>query len=193
MPIPTEPIGSVPRTSGLLAAITAHGQGRADALALRSATETAVAETIAAMQRTGSPVVTDGVLPDLFKIDVSGVFMQMAGERDRPRIYEVIRVTRRPEQRVFVGVTDPVDPEVETPEIARDRTLERRGRSATRRRAARDSRSAPRHAAPARPCSSRRTRAGSRCSPRSPRPKARGPGRRFRPASSRRRKRPPRS
>ena len=30
----------------------------------------------------------------------------------------------RPGQRVFVGVTDPIDPEVETPEQVRDRVLE---------------------------------------------------------------------
>jgi 5-methyltetrahydropteroyltriglutamate--homocysteine methyltransferase len=29
----------------------------------------------------------------------------------------------KPDQRVFVGVTDPIDPEVETPEQVRDRVL----------------------------------------------------------------------
>lgn len=50
--------------------------------------------------------------------------MQMASERDRPRIYEVVIAHRRPEQRVFIGVTDPIDPVVETPEVVRDRVLE---------------------------------------------------------------------
>lgn len=305
MPIPTEPIGSVPRTAELLAAMTAHAQGHIDSEALRTATETAVAETIAAMEATGSPIVTDGeqskssfatyplsgldclapdgvvipfkdahtrqlprlikgpfryaiysgrfveaarryakrplkqavispsalsllypaqgvagydrdqfladlaaesvndirsalnagaasvqidftegrlsvkldpsrkllrdfvalinrvlanfteaerrrigvhtcpggdhdsthsadvdyaeLLPDLFKIEAGSVFMQMASERDRPRIYELVRIYRRPEQRVFVGVTDPIDPVVETPEVVRDRVLEAAG------------------------------------------------------------------
>jgi 5-methyltetrahydropteroyltriglutamate--homocysteine methyltransferase len=67
------------------------------------------------------------LLPDLFKIDVGNVFMQMASERDRPRIYEIVNAHRRPEQRVFVGVTDPIDPVLETPEVVRDRVLEAAG------------------------------------------------------------------
>lgn len=302
MPIPTEPIGSIPRTAPLLAAMAAHAQGRIDSDALRIVTESAVAETIAAMEATGSPVVTDGeqgkpsfatyplvgldslapdgvvipfedghtrqlprltkgpfrygiysgsyveaarrhakkpvkqavispsalsllypaggiagydharflddltmesakdirsafdagaasvqidftegrlsvkldpsrallrefvglinrvlshfsetdrlrigvhtcpggdqdcthsadvdyadLLPDLFKIDAGNVFMQMASERDRPRIYGLVSEYRRPAQRVFVGVTDPIDSAIETPEIVRDRVLE---------------------------------------------------------------------
>jgi 5-methyltetrahydropteroyltriglutamate--homocysteine methyltransferase len=302
MPIPTEPIGSVPRTPDLLTAMAAHAQGRLDAAALHTAADRAVAETIAAMEATGSPVVTDGeqskpsfatyplagldglapdgvviafadghtrqlprltkgpfrygiyagryvetarryakrpvkqavispsalsllypaggvdgyerarfladltaetvndirsaldagaasvqidftegrlsvkldpslallrdfvslinrvlgsftqaerrrigvhtcpggdhdsthsadadyadLLPDLFRIEAGSVFMQMASERDRPRVYEIIRIHRRPGQRVFIGVTDPIDPVVETPEAVRDRVLE---------------------------------------------------------------------
>ncbi len=60
MPIPTEPIGSVPRTAQLLAAMTDHAQGRIDSDTLGAATERAVAETVAAMEATGSPIVTDG-------------------------------------------------------------------------------------------------------------------------------------
>lgn len=60
MPIPTEPIGSVPRTAGLLTAMAAHAQGHIDSDALRIATDKAVAETVAAMEATGSPIVTDG-------------------------------------------------------------------------------------------------------------------------------------
>ena len=305
MPIPTEPIGSVPRTAELLAAMTAHGEGRLDAATFQAVGEKAVAETIAAMEATGSPVVTDGeqskpsfatypligldnlaadgvvipfkdghtrqlprlttgpfrygiysgryvetarryakvavkqavispsalsllypaggiagydrdrfladltgettkdirsaldagaasvqidftegrlsvkldpskgllrdfvalinrvlsnfsaaerrrigvhtcpggdhdsthsadvdyaeLLPDLFRIEVGSVFMQMASERDRPRIYEVVRAHRRPEQFVFIGVTDPIDPAVESPETVRDRVLEAAG------------------------------------------------------------------
>ncbi len=60
MGIPTEPIGSIPRPSYLLEAMTGHGEGGVDDLALAEAVDRAVAETIAAMEATGSPVITDG-------------------------------------------------------------------------------------------------------------------------------------
>ncbi len=60
MTIPTEPIGSVPRPDYLIEAMVAHGAGRLDDAELGRATERAVAETIAAMEATGSPIVTDG-------------------------------------------------------------------------------------------------------------------------------------
>src|ERR1700732_1490282 len=48
----------------------------------------------------------------------------MAGERDRRHALKIIRKYRKPDQRVFVGVTAPVDPHIETPEEVRDRVLE---------------------------------------------------------------------
>ena len=60
MGIPTEPIGSIPRPGYLLEAMTGHGEGGVDDLALAEAVDRAVAETIAAMEATGSPVITDG-------------------------------------------------------------------------------------------------------------------------------------
>ena len=45
---------------------------------------------------------------------------------------ELIAEHRRPEQRVFVGVTDPIDPRVESPEEVRDRVA-RGGRRTARR------------------------------------------------------------
>ena len=36
----------------------------------------------------------------------------------------LIKPLLKPSQRVFVGVTDPIDPRVETPETVRDRVLE---------------------------------------------------------------------
>jgi 5-methyltetrahydropteroyltriglutamate--homocysteine methyltransferase len=38
-------------------------------------------------------------------------------------VLDLIAEHRRPEQRVFVGVIDPIDPDVETPEDVRDRVL----------------------------------------------------------------------
>ena len=36
----------------------------------------------------------------------------------------MIREHARPDQRIFIGVIDPIDPRVETPEEVRDRILE---------------------------------------------------------------------
>src|SRR2546423_13351648 len=60
MPIPTEPIGSVPRSPELLNALAAHEAGRLDAETLAARVDAAVAETIQALEAAGSPVVTDG-------------------------------------------------------------------------------------------------------------------------------------
>jgi 5-methyltetrahydropteroyltriglutamate--homocysteine methyltransferase len=64
------------------------------------------------------------LLPDLFKLDVGSFYMQLAGELDREQVLEVVKDVRRPGQRVFVGVIDPLDPRVETPEEVRDRVIE---------------------------------------------------------------------
>ncbi|SDT60202.1 5-methyltetrahydropteroyltriglutamate--homocysteine methyltransferase [Mucilaginibacter mallensis] len=56
MKISTEPIGSIPRSPELLAAITS-ANGGAD---LPKQYEKAIRETVAALEKTGSPVITDG-------------------------------------------------------------------------------------------------------------------------------------
>ena len=60
MPIPTEPIGSIPRPAELLAAMRAHGAGKISAEQLKTAEESALRETIARLEETGSPIITDG-------------------------------------------------------------------------------------------------------------------------------------
>jgi 5-methyltetrahydropteroyltriglutamate--homocysteine methyltransferase len=60
MPIPTEPIGSIPRPAELLAAIEAHAAGKASAEQLKTAEESALRDTIARFDETGSPIITDG-------------------------------------------------------------------------------------------------------------------------------------
>ena len=64
------------------------------------------------------------LLPDLFGLDVGNVYVQMASEGDRPRVLRIVADNLRPGQRVFVGVIDPIDPRIESPEEVRDRTLE---------------------------------------------------------------------
>lgn len=64
------------------------------------------------------------LLPGLFRLNVGNVYIQLASEPDRRRVLEIIREYRRPGQRIFVGVIDPINPRVETPEEVRDRILE---------------------------------------------------------------------
>lgn len=60
MPIPTEPIGSIPRTAELLAAMQARASGKISSEQLLSAEEAAVRDTVTRFEGTGSPIITDG-------------------------------------------------------------------------------------------------------------------------------------
>jgi 5-methyltetrahydropteroyltriglutamate--homocysteine methyltransferase len=64
------------------------------------------------------------LLPDLFTMHVGNFYIQLASERDRRRVLDLVKSQMGPEQRVFVGVIDPIDPQIETPEQVRDRVLE---------------------------------------------------------------------
>jgi 5-methyltetrahydropteroyltriglutamate--homocysteine methyltransferase len=64
------------------------------------------------------------LLPSLFELKVGNFYIALAGERDRRHVLKVIRKYLKPGQRVFVGVTAPVDPRIETAEEVRDRVLE---------------------------------------------------------------------
>jgi 5-methyltetrahydropteroyltriglutamate--homocysteine methyltransferase len=64
------------------------------------------------------------LLPSLFELRVGNFYVALAGEEDRPRVLQIVRDHLKPGQRVFVGVINPIDPHVETPEEVRDRVLE---------------------------------------------------------------------
>jgi 5-methyltetrahydropteroyltriglutamate--homocysteine methyltransferase len=64
------------------------------------------------------------LLPELFRLNVGNVYVELAGEADRGHVLGIIAEHLRPEQRIFVGVIDPIDPRVESPEEVRDRVLE---------------------------------------------------------------------
>jgi len=64
------------------------------------------------------------LLPNLFRLGAGVFYLQLASETDRKRVLKLIRKHSKPEQRIFVGVTEPLDPRVETPEEVRDRVLE---------------------------------------------------------------------
>ena len=64
------------------------------------------------------------LLPTLMQLDVGRLYLQIASERDPGGVLAIVKQHLRPGQRVFVGVIDPIDPVVETPEQVRDRVLE---------------------------------------------------------------------
>ena len=60
MPLPTEPIGSIPRPIELLAAMSNRAAGRISDEQLHAVEESALRDTIARFEETGSPVISDG-------------------------------------------------------------------------------------------------------------------------------------
>jgi 5-methyltetrahydropteroyltriglutamate--homocysteine methyltransferase len=63
------------------------------------------------------------LLPSLFQLQVGSVYVQLASEPDPERVLGIIAEHMRPGQVVFVGVTDPIDPRVESPEEVCERVL----------------------------------------------------------------------
>jgi len=64
------------------------------------------------------------LLPSLFTLSVGNFYIQLASEQDRTSVLRLIAEHSRPDQMVFVGVTDPINSRIETPEEVRDRVLE---------------------------------------------------------------------
>jgi len=63
------------------------------------------------------------LLPALFRLRVGRFYLQLASEADPKRVLGIARKHRQGDQMVFVGVTDPINPRVETAEQVRDRIL----------------------------------------------------------------------
>jgi 5-methyltetrahydropteroyltriglutamate--homocysteine methyltransferase len=64
------------------------------------------------------------LLPTLFKINAGKFFVAMAGEKEPERALRMIKLLLRPGIRVFIGVINPIDSNIETPEIVRDRVIQ---------------------------------------------------------------------
>ena len=64
------------------------------------------------------------LLPALFDLKVGRFYVQLASERNRSRVLNTIRTLLKPGQMLFVGVIDPMNPKIESPEEVRDRVLE---------------------------------------------------------------------
>jgi 5-methyltetrahydropteroyltriglutamate--homocysteine methyltransferase len=65
-----------------------------------------------------------GLLPELFQMNVARFYLQMASELDKKRVLRLISQLLKPEQLIFIGVTDPINPVVETAEQVREGVLE---------------------------------------------------------------------
>lgn len=63
------------------------------------------------------------LLPELFRLHAGTFYLQLASEPEPERVLAIVRDHSNADQRIFVGVTDPIDPRVETPEEVRDRVL----------------------------------------------------------------------
>jgi 5-methyltetrahydropteroyltriglutamate--homocysteine methyltransferase len=64
------------------------------------------------------------LLPSLFELKAGSFMVALAREADPERVLGIIRDHVKSDQRVFVGVIDPLDPVVETPELVCDRVLQ---------------------------------------------------------------------
>jgi 5-methyltetrahydropteroyltriglutamate--homocysteine methyltransferase len=64
------------------------------------------------------------LLPLLFELNAGRFYIQLASEPDRKRVLAKIGELRKPDQVIFVGVTDPINRAVESPDQVRDRVLE---------------------------------------------------------------------
>ncbi len=64
------------------------------------------------------------LLPGLFRLNVDRFFVELAGEADHERELRILGEQATGNRRIFVGVTDPINPRVETAEEVRDRVLE---------------------------------------------------------------------
>lgn len=63
------------------------------------------------------------LLPELFTLHAGTFYLQLASEPDPRRVLSVVRDNADARQRIFVGVIDPIDPAIETPQQVRDRVL----------------------------------------------------------------------
>jgi 5-methyltetrahydropteroyltriglutamate--homocysteine methyltransferase len=65
-----------------------------------------------------------GLLPHLFQLNAGNFYLQLSSERDRTKVLRVIKEQAQSHQRIFIGVTDPINPKVETAEEVKAHILE---------------------------------------------------------------------
>ena len=63
-------------------------------------------------------------LPSLFDLNVGNFYLQLASEPDRVKVLKTIKQYLKPNQMIFIGVTDVINPNIESAEEVRDRVLQ---------------------------------------------------------------------
>jgi 5-methyltetrahydropteroyltriglutamate--homocysteine methyltransferase len=63
------------------------------------------------------------LLPSLFELHAGNFYIALAAEPDVERVLKIIREYLKPDQKAFVGVVSPIDPQIDRPEDVRDRIL----------------------------------------------------------------------
>ncbi len=64
------------------------------------------------------------LLPDLFELHAGNFYLEYAAEKDKATTLKAIKQFSKPDQKIFIGVTNVLSPRVETPEEVRDLILE---------------------------------------------------------------------
>ena len=64
------------------------------------------------------------LLPLLFQLHAGNFYLEYAAEKDKPTVLKTIKEFANANQRIFLGVTNVLNPRVETPEEVRDLILE---------------------------------------------------------------------
>jgi 5-methyltetrahydropteroyltriglutamate--homocysteine methyltransferase len=64
------------------------------------------------------------LLPYLFALNAGNFYLEYAGEKDKRSVLQAIKENIRPGQHVFIGVTDVLNPRIETPGEIHDTILE---------------------------------------------------------------------
>jgi 5-methyltetrahydropteroyltriglutamate--homocysteine methyltransferase len=64
------------------------------------------------------------LLPALFKLHAGNFYLEYAGEKDKPAVLDCIKQNINPWQKVFIGVTNVLDPKIESPQQIRETILE---------------------------------------------------------------------
>ena len=64
------------------------------------------------------------LLPLLFKLNAGNFYLEYAAEKNKNQVLNTIKQNLKPGQRIFLGVTNVLDPRIETPDEIRDTILE---------------------------------------------------------------------
>ena len=64
------------------------------------------------------------LIPDLLQLNAANFYMQLASEKNPEAVLAVVKNHLKPGQRIYVGVIDVINPDVEEPEQVRDRILQ---------------------------------------------------------------------